>query len=415
MKYYSVTANKKGRRSNTVIKAPTRELAMELAKSQKLGSIVKAVEVPAPFSVKLQEYYAQLNEQLMGGKKINMDDIIPAFQQMSMMLHAGLSIHQTLEDLIEFTGDDLLRQIFTEALSGINSGKTLTDSFIKYRPQLGNLTIAMIDLGEQTGNLADSLGMLAKTLEEIRDNIQKFKKALRYPLFTLFAMAIAFVILILLVVPKFKAIFEKMGTDLPMPTQFLLFAEYAMSNYGPYIIAGLVLLYAGIRNYYKKNREFHHLFDQKVLKVYLIGKIMYLSAMNQYMTALSQLIKAGIPLENGLRTASENIDNIHLQEKFSSISDNIRKGVSLTDAFRDTELFEKTAIQMVSAGEQSGNLDEMLGVAGNYYKMKYNQIVDNLSSYIEPLMTAFIAGMVLLLALGIFMPMWDIASAAKGH
>lgn len=414
MKYYTVTSALRGKKSSLTLKAPTRDLAIDLAKTKQKGVIVKAVEVPAPLMSRIEEYIEQLKKGTLGGTKVRPDDLIPAFQQMSMMLHAGISIHQTLEDLIEFTGNERLKQIFTEALSGINSGKSLTNSFKKYKEELGNLSISMIDLGEQTGNLAESLGNLAKTLEEIRDNVQKFKKALRYPLFTLAAMAIAFVVLIMLVVPKFRSIFEKMGADLPLPTQILLGAEYALSNYGPYILVALFALFIFVQRQYRKNKKFHYLFDKKVLKVYLIGKIMFLSSMSQYMSSLSQLVKSGIPLEGGLRSSSDNISNVYLREKFQSISESIKRGVSLTDAFRDTEIFEKTPLQMVSAGEMSGNLDQMLGVAGNYYKMKYDQIVDNLSSYIEPIMTAFIAGMVLLLALGIFMPMWDIASAAKG-
>ncbi len=414
MTYFSVTTLKRGKKKDIIIKANSKESAAQLVKSEHNLKAIKIKSIEPPLEAKIKDMFDLASKAFSKKSKVSLDDLIPAFQQMSMMLNAGISINHTLEELVEFTENDKLKRIFSDAIVGLNGGKSLTDSFRSYREDLGNLTISMIDLGEQTGNLSDALIVLYETLEDVRDNIAKFKKALRYPLITITAMAIAFVVLILLVVPKFKSIFATLKADLPLPTIILLETEYLLTNFGHYMLAGLVIFVIAVMRMYKKNEVFHYNFDKYILKVKLIGRVTFLYSMNQYMTTLAQLLRAGISLEEALKNSSKMVTNYYLKERFETITDSIRKGVGLVSAFRDTDIFEGTVLQMVGAGEQSGNLDEMLKVAGNYYKTKYDAIVDNLSAYIEPILTGFIAALVLLLALGIFMPMWDLASAAKG-
>ncbi len=416
MRYFRVTVVDKGKKKFIDVKATNKNAAKDLAIAEnKGGKALLVKEIQEPLGEKIINTLKALRAGIQGSEKVKVDELIPVFKQMSLMTGAGISIHQSMQEIIDFTENKMIKTIFTEALVGINSGKTLSNAFKPYQEQLGNLSMSMIELGEQTGNLSDSLGMLSVTLAEIRDNIAKFKKALRYPLFTIGAMVIAFVLLILLVVPKFKKIFEGLGADLPLPTIILLKIEYLFTNFGHLLFVMLLGSIFTVRYLYKNNKKFHFWFDSAILKVKLLGDVIYLYSMNQYMITLSQMLKAGIPLEEALRSSSNMVNNIYLKRLFNSITDLIRKGASLTSSMQETKLFERSSLQMVSAGEQSGNLDEMLGVAGNYYKMKYDNIVDNLSSYIEPLITAFIACMVLLLALGIFMPMWDLAGAARGH
>ena len=131
------------------------------------------------------------------------------------------------------------------------------------------------------------------------------------------------------------------------------------------------------------------------------------------MLIFTELVRAGIPIADALDTAVLMVDNETLKEKLSTIKVAVQQGVSLTDAMRNTGLYESMLIQMISAGEQSGSLDKMLGNVTDYYKEKFDDIIDNISSYVEPIMLFFMAGMVLLLALGIFMPMWDLGKAVK--
>ncbi|MFP4332788.1 MAG: type II secretion system F family protein [Campylobacterales bacterium] len=414
MIYFEVLSIKGGRRVTSIIKAQDKEHATELARVRKLGRVLKVKPGTPPLNVKLEEYIGSIKKSLGSKNKVTMDDLIASFRQISMMLNVGISIHQTLQDIIDFTNNNKLKAIFEDVLNGIDSGKSMSECFRPYKKDVGALAISLIDLGEQTGDMPSALDTLTIMLEEIRENVAKFKKALRYPLFTIFAMAVAFVILITVVVPKFRDIFSKMNAELPLPTIILLKLEEYVSNYGIIaLVVGVVLGIVG-RYYYYKSEAFQLKVDRFALKLYLIGKLIHLSASYQYLSTLSELIKAGIPLEESLRSASTMINNLHYRNKFDTVPEAINRGVNLTDAFKNIDVFETIPIQMISTGEKSGSLDQMLKTASNFYKMKYDSAIDNISASIEPLLTAFIAALVLLLALGIFLPMWDMASAVKG-
>ena len=132
------------------------------------------------------------------------------------------------------------------------------------------------------------------------------------------------------------------------------------------------------------------------------------------MLIFTELVRAGIPVADALDTALMTIENEEIKDKLSTVKYEVERGSNLTDAFAKTELFEGMLIQMIKAGDQGGALDKMLEKVSDYYKARFNDIIDNLSSYIEPILIGFIAGMVLMMALGIFLPMWDMASAVKG-
>jgi general secretion pathway protein F/MSHA biogenesis protein MshG len=161
------------------------------------------------------------------------------------------------------------------------------------------------------------------------------------------------------------------------------------------------------------NEEFKKQYDQYILKLYLIGDIIFYATLSRFCLVFTELIRAGIPIADALDTALLTLDNTHLKKKLSAVKISVQRGISLTESFRDTELFEGMLIQMIQAGEQSGTLDKMLEKVTLYYKSRFSQIIDNIASYIEPILLGFIAAMVLLMALGIFMPMWDMAKAVK--
>ena len=165
---------------------------------------------------------------------------------------------------------------------------------------------------------------------------------------------------------------------------------------------------------YKTSDGYKRKTDKYILKVYLIGNVIFFASLSRFMLIFTELVRAGIPVADALDTALMTIDNEEIKDKLSTVKYEVERGSNLTDAFTKTELFEGMLIQMIKAGEQGGALDKMLEKVSDYYKARFNDIIDNLSSYIEPILIGFIAGMVLMMALGIFLPMWDMASAVKG-
>lgn len=415
MKFFEVEYMANGRRQKMTLKANNRSEAQALAKTKKAGVIVKVGETK---SIPLEEQFADMISKasvLLGGSKIKINNLIAAFRQLSVMTNAGISIHDSIKEVSKSTEDKRLKAIFATLNDDLNQGQSLTDAITKFKGELGDVVIAMVKLGESTGNMSESLHKLSDILQEVWENQRKFKKALRYPIIVMSAMAIAFIILMIYVVPQFREIFEQLGAKLPLPTIVLLSIESALSNYGLYVLVGFITIIYAIRYLYKSNDDFKYKFDKFMLKVYLINKIIFYSTMNRFNLIFTELVRAGIPIADALETATLTVENQDIHDKLATIKIAVQRGVSLTEAFRDTQLYESMLIQMLSAGEKGGAIDAMLEKVTDYYKAKFSDLVDNISSYVEPIMLLFMAGMVILLALGIFMPMWDLGNAVQGR
>lgn len=413
MKYFIATVLTKGVRKEVGIYAEDRKEANSNAKLKLSGIIIKVVEGTEPLELQLQRFKKDLFKNIKK-KKIKQDSLIASIRQLAVMVNAGISIHDSLHEIGVSASDEVLQNVFNKLADDINSGHALSTSMENFRFELGNLTIAMVQLGEKTGNLDESLYALADMLEEIRANFVKFKKAMAYPRNVMIAMAVAFTILISFVVPKFKTMFEKLNVDLPLPTQILLTLEHIFNNYGPYVIAILVVAFVVFK--YLINNYVHIRFGwhKALLKTYLIGNIIRYSTLNRFTLVFSELIRAGIPIAEALDTATSMIDNLPLKTTLQSVRITVEKGGTLNKGLVDTGLFENMIIQMVRAGEDSGTLDTMIQKVAEYYKMKFDAIIDGLSEAVEPIMLFMIAGMVILLALGIFLPMWGLGSAVNG-
>ena len=415
MKYFNVTVMEKGKKRQELVKANNKMAAVNIAK-QKFPTtmVMKAIETTAPLEDSISELFSGLKKSFKS--KIPLNDKISTIRQIAVMTDAGIPINDTLIEVGENTDNAQLKEIYQNINNDINSGQSIADSIEPYTEEFGHVAIAMTNLGERTGNISESYHKLADILENIRDNTAKFKKAIRTPLITLAAMGIAFTILIMVVVPKFKDIFSKFKTELPIPTQILLKLEWAFSNYGLLILFILFAIVFAVKYSYKNNKEFKYRMDKMLIhpKFYLINKAIFLSTMHKYNLVFGELVRSGIPVSEALETAVGMVDNAAIKEKLLTVNANIGRGMNLAEAFQLTGLYENMLLQMIKAGEAGGQLDAMLGKVTDYYDMKFQDLIDNLSSYIEPILLFFIAGLVLLMALGIFMPMWDLGKAVKG-
>jgi len=414
MKYFSVAITEKGKKRKETIKAENRMDAIKLAKEKfPLAMVTKAEETAAP----LEDSFENLMAGFKGSfkKKIPLSDKLSTIRQIAVMTDAGIAINDTLLEVSQNTDNEQLKAIYAKINSDINAGKSLFEAITPYADEFGNVALAMTNLGEQTGNLSEAYGKLGDIMENIQKNGAKFKKAVRSPMITLGAMAIAFTILIMVVVPKFKGIFAEFKTELPMPTKVLLNLEWAFTNYGIYLLIGLIALVNVMKYMYKNSEDFKYQMDKVMLhpKFILINRAIFLSTMHRYNLVFGELVRSGIPVSEALETAVNMVDNSVLKEKLLTVNGNIGRGMSLAESFDITGLYQNMLLQMIRAGEAGGQLDAMLGKVTTYYEEQFEELIDNLSAYIEPVMGFFIAGLVLLMALGIFLPMWDIGNAVK--
>ncbi len=414
MTYFIATVLSKGKKEDYGYYAETKKEAHYLAKIKFSGIIIKVAESEPPLEEKFKQFKASLTKN-MQKKKIKQDALIASTRQLAVMTNAGIPINDSIKEIARSASDNSLRDIFLSIADDINSGHSLSHAVGNYRFELGNLTLAMIELGEKTGNVADALYSLSNMLEEIRANVIKFKKAMAYPRNVMIAMAIAFTILISYVVPKFKAIFEQLHAELPLPTIILLKLEYIFNNFGLYVLAALFISFMIFRYMINNYRNVRYNFHKFLLKIYLIKNIIMYATLSRFTLVFAELVRADIPIAEALDTAISMVDNLPLKDKLSAVRSTVEKGGNLHNGLKETGLFENMIIQMVSAGETSGQLDSMMQKVAEYYKMKFDAIIDGLAESIEPIMLIIIASMVLLLALGIFLPMWNMGEAVQGH
>lgn len=414
MKYFIATILSKGKREELPIYAEDRKKAQELTKIKSNGILIKIVESTEPLDAQFIRFKNDLLKNIQK-KKIRPDALIAAIRQLAVMTNAGISIYDSLSEIATATEDQALKTVFSKLADDINSGHSVSASMENFRFELGNLTIAMVNLGEKTGNLDEALYALADMLEEIRANFIKFKKAMAYPRNVMIAMAVAFTILISYVVPEFKAIFEELRAELPLPTRILLTLEHLFNNYGPYVLGALITVFMVFKYFINNYTNVRYKWHELLLKTYLIKNVIKFSTLNRFTLVFSELVRAGIPIAEALDTSIDMIDNLPLKAKLQSVRIVVEKGGTLNKGLKDTKLFENMIIQMISAGEDSGTLDAMIKKVAEYYKMKFDAIIDGLSEAIEPVMLFFMTGMILLLALGIFLPMWDMGNAVQGR
>lgn len=412
MKFYKATFIYKGKKEDLILKALNKAEAIINAKKMNKGLLVEIDEIPMPFEEKIKIFKDIVTNKILR-KKINYPAYISSLKQLSVLLKAGISLKNALEDIANHTKDPLISEIFSKSAEAIDSGKALSDVFEEYENYIGGISIAMVKLGEQTGDLVSALEGLAQIYENMYENRRKMIKALRYPIITLFAIAVAFVFLVLVVVPKFKAVFASLHAKLPLPTRMLLWTEHALSTYGGYIFIAFILAIVLTIFFYKTSYKFRYTVDKYLLKLYLIGDIIEYSTLSRALNTLATLIKSGIPLLDSLQNIEGIVENEILKEKLKEIIKGINQGRSFAEMVSETNFVNYVALRMISAGEQSGELDSMLQSAAKYYSDKFQDIIDNMQAAIEPIMLSVIGVLVLWLALGIFLPMWDLASAAK--
>ncbi len=379
--------------------------------AMELGVLIRIKEISEPLLWKLKRIWAKLQNPIKN-RPVNTERYIALLEQLAVMLDAGLPLNFALSEVIKNEKDPMLKAIFTQIYEDIESGKSLYEAAKRFRKQLGNLSLSMFRLGEETGALAEEIAHLAQILQEILENRRKFKKATRYPIFIIVAMSIAFVIVTLMVIPQFESFFKESHMELPLPTRFLLWLEHSIKDYGAYIVGGAVVVATIISYLYSKSERVRLLLDRLILKIFIIGKATYYAMISRFLYIFRVLYEAGIPMIDAIDIALEVVDNSYLRLRIQEISRAIREGRSLYEGFAQAGLFENMVLEMIRSGEIGGGLSRMLQKAQKIYKDRFDYIVDNIATLIEPILIAAIAGFVLTLALGIFLPMWNLTNIA---
>lgn len=364
-------------------------------------------------SEKAQITNNNLNFDFSKNKKPTLDDLTLFSRQMYTLMRAGVPIIRAITGLADTTRNHVLRKTLHSVRSNIEGGHELSTALAQYPDIFSHLFVSMVRVGENTGNLDEVFLQISGYLEREKNTRDQIKAAMRYPTFVIIAITIAMFIINMWVIPTFAKVFAGFNAELPLPTRILLSISDFTVNYW-YIIAGVLLaVFFGLHHYIKTERG-HWQWDRFITRIPIIGSIVLRATLARFARSFSMSLSAGVPLVTGLALVSRAVDNVFIGGHIADMRNGVERGDSLTRTAASTEMFTPLIIQMLTVGEETGNVDEMLKEVADFYDREVDYDVKNLTSAIEPILIVFIGIMVLVLALGVFLPMWDLAGAAKG-
>jgi len=346
-------------------------------------------------------------------QEVGLDEMIIFSRQMYSLLKAGIPIIRAIKGLSENASHKRFQEILKDIADQLEQGRSLSSSMAKYEKVFTRLTISVVVVGENTGKLDDVFLQLALYFEREQETRKRIKSALRYPTFVLIALAIAMFILNLFVVPVFTQMFERFDTELPIMTRVLIGTSNFFVNYWWLILIVLIATIISVKQYVNSTNG-RLKWDKFKLKLPVVGSIIERSLLARYSRSFSMILRAGVPLTAGLSLTADAVDNAHMQMRIKAMRQGIEKGDSLLRVSKNSELFSTLVLQMIAVGEETGRLEQLLEESADYYEREVDFDLKSLTAKIEPILIGFVAVMVLILALGIFTPMWNMMSAVKG-
>ena len=343
--------------------------------------------------------------------KISIEELLMFTRQMGALIKAGIPITRAITGILESVENPLLVRSLRDILEQLESGRSLSISCARHPKVFSNLYISMIQVGENTGRLEESFTLMADYIDRNRRITQNIKTALRYPATVIVAIVIAMAIVNLFVIPKFASFFETNKLELPWQTLLLLNTSNFFVEYWMYIGAVLIGVVFGFRHYIN-TPDGRYRWHRFIVKAPVIGEILHRSFMARFARSFSMAYSAGVPIVQAMGVISRSIGNDYISGHVNGMREGIERGEALTRTASQTRMFTPVVMQMFAVGEEAGNLDEMMTFIADFYEEEVDYDVKTLSDKIEPLIYVAVGAMVLVLALGIFVPMWDVAQLA---
>lgn len=343
---------------------------------------------------------------------IKLDDLVIFARQMYSLAKSGIPILRAVKGLADTTSSKRMQLALWDVAEQLERGRTLSSALNKHPNVFNRLFVSMVHVGENTGKLDDAFNQLSFYLERELETRKQIKSATRYPIFVLIALVIAMVIMNMLVIPIFADMFKSFGAELPLMTRVLLAtSEFFMTKW-QYLLVSIALgIYVVYR--YLHTDKGRYKWDRTKLRLPVVGSIFERTLLGRFSRSFSMMLVAGVPLTAALNLVSEAVGNTFMGKRISNMRKNIEKGESLSRVAVSSELFTPLVLQMINVGEETGRVDELLSEAAEFYEREVDYDLKSLTSKIEPILIVIVAIMVLVLALGIFTPMWDMMSAVK--
>jgi len=338
-------------------------------------------------------------------------DLLLFSRQMHTLLKAGVPIMRALAGLQDAAINPEMKHVIADVRESLESGRELSQSLARHPRVFSPFYLSMVRVGEATGLLEEIFLRLFDHLEFERYMREQVKSALRYPMFVVLAMAVAMVVVNIWVIPAFAKVFAGFGAQLPLMTRVLLAFSGFMVEFWPFLLVGVVGAAAAFRAWVGTAAG-RYAWDRFSLRIPIAGKILHKAALSRFARSFSLGIRSGVPVMQALSNSAHTIDNSYVSRRVEGMRENVERGESLLRASISSGIFTPVVLQMVAVGEESGAVDDMMNEIGDMYRQEVEYELKTLGQQIEPILIVLLGVMVLILALGIFLPMWDLGKVA---
>lgn len=341
------------------------------------------------------------------GRKVSLDDLILFSRQMHALLRAGVPITQSLDSLAQSTHVIALQEALRSLMGSLEEGRDLASAMQRCPDVFPPLYISIVRVGENSGRLEESFEQLYTYLQRDKTTRNQLKSAFRYPLIVVIAIAVAIGIITVKVIPAFARVYAQFHGKLPLPTRIILAISGFASHYWLLVLALIIVSTLAFRIYIRTETG-RYRFDAFKLKMPVLGPVVLRGALARFARAFAMSLRSGVPVVQAMGLIAQSVGNEYLGERILAMRTGIERGESLSRTADTVGLFTPLVIQMLRVGDETGSADEMLDEVATYYEDEVDYDVRNMGALIEPILIVALGFMVLVLALGVFLPMWDL-------
>ncbi len=373
---------------------------------------VTPIEITAAGSAAPGEAQPGLLERLTE-KKFAPTDVLMFSRQMNTLLKAGVPMMSALKGLEGSGEDKAISRVMRDLREGLESGNELSTCLLRYPKVFDAFYVAMVRVGEFTGTLQEIFLRLFDHLEFEKFMRDQVRSAIRYPMFVVITMAIAVMVINVFVIPTFAKVYAGFKTELPLITKGLIaFSNFTVA-YWPALLGLLIVLAFGFRFYINTGRG-RLVWDEYKLKIPIAGPIILNATLARFARSFALAIRSGVPAVQALTIVAGTVDNAHMARHIEGMREGVERGESLRRTAAAAGIFTPMVLQMLTVGEETGELDAMMNEIAELYQRDVEYSLKNLAAQIEPILIIGLGALVLLLALGVFLPIWDLGGAALG-
>lgn len=344
------------------------------------------------------------------GKKIKPMDIALFTRQMATMMKAGVPLLQSFDIIGEGFDNPNMRKLVDDLKQEVAAGNSFASSLRKKPQYFDDLYCNLVDSGEQSGSLEALLDRVATYKEKTEALKAKIKKAMNYPIAVVVVAVIVTAILLIKVVPQFQDVFSNFGAELPAFTLMVIGLSEALQAWWYVVLAGFVGAAYAFKQAHTRSEKFRNWFDRLMLKVPVVGDILYKSSVARFARTLSTTFAAGVPLVDALDSVAGATGNVVFRNATMKVKSDVSSGMQLNFSMRTTGTFPSMAVQMTAIGEESGSLDEMLAKVATFYEDEVDNMVDGLTALMEPMIMAVLGVLVGGLIIAMYLPIFQLGA-----